>query len=213
MMAKLALEGRMERCRPPRGCWDVLAQHMVSMAATEAFDVDDILSLTARAYPFAGVEAETVRGLLRMLAGDFEHNRDIPVRPRLLYDHVNERVEGDNYSRMLALNAGGSIPDKGPFAAKTEAGVRLGELDEEFVFEARVGDRFLLVAFAWKILSISRDTVTVAPSSVSGVSRRIAAVLERGRVWPRDRNRRGFRGYDERFPGSLGKRQAAGSFG
>ncbi|MDR2649696.1 MAG: DEAD/DEAH box helicase [Clostridiales bacterium] len=168
MMAELALRGQMERCRPPRECWDVLAQHLVSMAVTETFSVDEVLKITARAYPFKGVAAETVYSLLKMLSGDYEHGKDIPARPRLLYE--SGRVKGDNYSRMLALNAGGSIPDRGLFAAKTETGVRLGELDEEFVFEARVGDRFLLGAFAWKILHISKDTVIVAPASVNGVS-------------------------------------------
>ena len=170
MMAELALKGQMERCKPPLECWDILAQHLVSMAGTEAFYLDEILSITARAYQFKGIDTETLGRLLAMLSGDYEHGSDIPVRPRLLYDRINSRVDGDNYSRMLALNAGGTIPDKGMFAVKTENGVRLGELDEEFVFEARVGDRFLLGAFAWKILKISRDTVTVAPTSVNGVA-------------------------------------------
>lgn len=90
------------------------------------------------------------------------------MRPRLLYDRLHERVEGDGYSRMLAVSAGGTIPDKGLYAVKTEDGVRLGEIDEEFVYESQRGDRFILGAFAWKITNISRDIVTVVQAPVEG---------------------------------------------
>ena len=93
-----------------------------------------------------------------MLAGDYEHAQDIPVRPRLLYDRIHETVEGDAYSRMLAISAGGTIPDRGLYTVKTQDGVKLGELDEEFVFEARVGDNFMLGTFAWRIMSIQKTT-------------------------------------------------------
>jgi ATP-dependent Lhr-like helicase len=109
-----------------------------------------------------------VRDVLRMLAGDTEHDRDIPVRPRILYDRIHDRVEGDPYSRMLAVSAGGTIPDKGLYAVRTQTGVKLGELDEEFVYEARKGDKFLLGSFAWQISDIKKDTVVVAPSTASG---------------------------------------------
>ena len=103
-----------------------------------------------------------------MLAGDFEHDRDIPVRPRILYDRIHGRVEGDGYSRMLAVSAGGTIPDKGLYTVRTGDGVKVGEVDEEFVYESQKGDRFLLGAFAWKIQDISRDSVTVAQAPLEG---------------------------------------------
>jgi ATP-dependent Lhr-like helicase len=103
-----------------------------------------------------------------MLAGDFEHNREIPVRPRVIYDRIHDRVSGDAYSRLLAVAAGGTIPDKGLFLAKTEEGVTLGELDEEFVYETQIGDKIVLGAFAWRILRQDRDTVFVAPTSTDG---------------------------------------------
>ena len=67
---------------------------------------------------------------------------------------------------MLAVAAGGTIPDKGLYTAKTEGGVKLGELDEEFVYESQIGDRFLLGAFAWRIMRQDKDTVYVAPAQV-----------------------------------------------
>ena len=121
-----------------------------------------------RAWTFRNVTKEDVKQVLGMLAGDYEHSRDIPARPRILYDRINEKVEGDGYGRMLAISAGGTIPDKGLYSVKTEDGVKLGEVDEEFVYESRKGDRFILGSFAWKVLNISRDTVVVTQAATEG---------------------------------------------
>ena len=86
-------------------------------------------------------------------------DREIPVRPRVLYDRIHGRVAGDDYSRMLATAAGGTIPDKGLYAAKTEDGVTLGELDEEFVYESQIGDKFMLGSFGWRIVRQDKDSV------------------------------------------------------
>ena len=168
LTAAAAKEGRIELSRPPRLCLDVLAQHLASMAATTEYTPDDALRILARAYPFREVSHEDIDSVLKMLAGDYEHARDIPVHPRVIYDRINGTVSGDNYTRLLALSAGGTIPDRGLYKVKSESGVTLGEVDEEFTFEARVGDRFLLGAFAWQIQSVSRDTVYVTPTSTSG---------------------------------------------
>ena len=182
MTASLALQGTVENARPPRLCLDVLAQHLVSMAAnakrtfcdekaaennadSAAYSVDEVLELTKRAWSFQGIDRQTVKKLLSMLAGDYEHNREIPVRPRVIYDRIHELVYPDPYSRMLAVAAGGTIPDKGMYAAKTLDGVKVGELDEEFVFESYVGDRFLLGSFGWRMVGQDKDTVFVEPAS------------------------------------------------
>ena len=230
MTAALARSGSVEEANPPRQCLDVLAQHLVSMAAgsgragksraagseqtgqscaaedarteqahaaenvrTEqthtagsgqagrscaagstqsgqaayAYSVDDVMAILRRAWPFSGVDRETVKSLLCMLAGDDEHRREIPVRPRVLYDRIHELVWPDPYSRLLAVSAGGTIPDRGMYAAKTPEGVKVGELDEEFVYESRVGDRFLLGSFGWKIVGQDKDTVFVEPASAA----------------------------------------------
>lgn len=168
MTAQLAREGRVEKTNPPEGCLDVLAQHLVSMAAFKSYEVDDVMKLLPRAWPFRNVAREDVESVLRMLAGDYEHKRDIPARPRILYDRLHGRVEGDGYSRMLAVSAGGTIPDKGMYTVRTEDGVKVGEADEEFVYETQKGDRFILGAFAWKVVHIGRDTVTVSQAPVEG---------------------------------------------
>ncbi len=125
----------------------------------------DILN---RAYSFRDVTREDVKSVLRMLAGDYEHGREIPVRPRVLYDRIHRAVLGDAYSRMLAVAAGGTIPDKGPMRRKRKTGVKLGELDEEFVYESQIGDKFVLGSFAWKIVSQDRDTVVVTQVPAEG---------------------------------------------
>ncbi|MDF2541711.1 MAG: hypothetical protein K0S47_1429 [Herbinix sp.] len=168
LTAEVARWGGVEHSRPPKLCLDVLAQHLVSMATGEGYDLDEVMEILPRAYPFQSITKEDVRDVLCMLAGDYEHQRNIPVRPRILYDRIHDHVEGDAYSRMLAVSAGGTIPDKGLYTVKTENGVKLGELDEEFVFESRIGDRFLLGSFAWQISSLLKDTVIVSPSSAYG---------------------------------------------
>lgn len=168
MTAEVARNGGVEYSHPPRLCLDILAQHLISMATGDGYSLGEVMEILPRAYPFREVTLQDVRDVLAMLAGDYEHERDIPVRPRVLYDRIHDRVEGDPYSRMLAVSAGGTIPDKGLYAAKTESGVKLGELDEEFIFETRIGDRFLLGTFAWQIVNIQKDNVIVKPASTAG---------------------------------------------
>ena len=168
MTAQLAREGGVEYLNPPSECLDILAQHLVSMAAFKSYDLDEVMEILPRAWAFRNLTREDVKSVLNMLAGDYEHEKDIPVRPRILYDRIHERVEGDGYSRMLAISAGGTIPDKGLYNVRTEEGIKLGEIDEEFVYESRKGDRFILGAFAWRILNISRDTVTVTQAQMEG---------------------------------------------
>ena len=168
MTAQVARAGGVELAAPPRLCLDVLAQHLVSMAAVSVYTVEDVLEITGRAYSFLEITKEDIKDLLVMLAGDYEHKQEIPVRPRLLYDRIHETVMGDTYSRLLAVAAGGTIPDKGLYGVKTEDGVLLGELDEEFVYETRLGDTFLLGAFAWRITGQNKDTVIVKQAPIEG---------------------------------------------
>lgn len=168
MTSELAREGRVEKMNPPEGCLDVLAQHLVSMAAFKSYSLDEVMKILPRAWPFRNVTKEDVKSVLEMLAGDYEHKRDVPARPRVLYDRLHEKVEGDGYSRMLAVSAGGTIPDKGLYTVRTEEGVKIGEADEEFVYETQKGDRFILGSFGWKVVHIGKDTVTVTQAPVEG---------------------------------------------
>jgi ATP-dependent Lhr-like helicase len=170
LTAEVVRRGGIEYSKPPKMCLDILAQHLVSMATGDGYAIDEVMEILPHAYPFREVTREDVKSVLAMLAGDYEHQRDLPVRPRVLYDRLHERVEGDSYSRMLAISAGGTIPDRGLYAVKTENGVKLGELDEEFVFESQQGRKFLLGTFAWQIVKIEKDAVTVRPTKSAGAT-------------------------------------------
>lgn len=168
LITGLAMEGRIEPARVPQGCLDVLAQHLTSMAADGEYTVEDALRVVHGCWSFQNITKEDICACLRMLAGDWEHEQDRPVRARVLYDRIHGCVSGDAYTRMLAVSAGGTIPDRGWYAVVLADGTHLGELDEEFVFEAHVGDKFLLGAFAWRIQEIRRDRVVVAPTTGEG---------------------------------------------
>ena len=168
LAARGALEGRIESVRPPEKCLDVLAQHLVAMANAGSLTVDEALETVNGAWNFRNVTREELEGVLCMLAGDFEHAREAPVRPRLIYDRLNGVISGDSYTRMLAFSNVGTIPDRGWYGVYLTDGTRLGELDEEYVYEARLGDKFLLGAFAWRIHEITRDRVIVTPATPEG---------------------------------------------
>lgn len=169
MTAEGMRTGAIERLNPPTLCMDVLAQHLVSMAAEGMYTVAEAHELIRKCAPYRELTEKQLTSVLRMLAGDDEHQADRPVSPRVEYDRMAGTVRGNQYSRLLALSSGGTIPDRGLYAVYLEDGAtRLGELDEEFVFEARLGDKFLLGAFAWKITAIERDRVLVRASSAEG---------------------------------------------
>lgn len=168
LTARTAMEGGIEPATPPQGCLDVLSQHLVSMAVDGGYAVEDALNIVHGCWSFRNITRKDIKDCLAMLAGDWEHGQDRPVRARVLYDRINGRVLGDAYARMLAYSAGGTIPDRGWYAVVLPDGTHLGELDEEYVFEARVGDKFLLGAFAWRIVEIGRDRVTVAQATPEG---------------------------------------------
>lgn len=139
-----------------------------SMAVEPAYTVQDVMDILKRTYTFRNVTREDVKDILSMLAGDYEHRREIAVRPRVIYDRLHEQVFPDSYSRMLAVAAGGTIPDKGLYTAKTREGVKVGELDEEFVYETQLGDRFVLGSFTWKIVGQDKDSVIVTQAPAEG---------------------------------------------
>ncbi len=169
-IARGVLDGEIESMRPPRLCLDVVAQQLVAMSVCGEYTLDEALGVLRGAWPARELTRELLERVLCMLAGDYERDDDMPQRPRLIYDRINGVFRGDNYSRLLALRAGGTIPDRGYYGVYLEDGTYLGELDEECVFEARLGDRFLLGAFAWQIVNITRDRVLVRASDAGGAA-------------------------------------------
>ena len=158
--------GQIEATRLPREPLDVLAQHLVSMSCTGRWTETDLLAVIRRSASYHELRESDLRRVLSMLSGDYEHKEDIPAKPRLMWDRINGVVEGTPYSRMLAVSAGGTIPDRGMFPVVLADGrMRIGELDEEYVFESRQGDVFMLGNTPWRMEKIERDRVVVTPAA------------------------------------------------
>ena len=170
-LAREMLDGRIERDRIPMNCLDILAQHIVSMCCAQKWQENDLYNLIRQAYSYNTLRENDFKKVLAMLAGDYEHIEDIPAKPRILWDRQNHTVEGSTYSKMLAVSSGGTIPDRGAFPVYLEDyKTRVGELDEEFIFESRIGSKFMLGNTPWRITRIEKNRVVVAPTSVTGAT-------------------------------------------
>lgn len=174
-------QGAIEALRVPSNPLDVLAQQLVAMVALDSWQADDLLSLVRRAAPFASLPESAFTAVLDMLAGRYPSDAFAELRPRVVWDRVGGTVTGRPGAQRLAVTSGGTIPDRGLFGVflagsdPKKGGGRVGELDEEMVYESRVGDVFTLGTTSWRIEDITRDRVLVSPAP--GVPS-TAAVLE-----------------------------------
>ncbi|MFE0877459.1 DNA glycosylase AlkZ-like family protein [Streptomyces smyrnaeus] len=163
-------EGAIEALRIPANPLDVLAQQIVAMVAVDTWDVEELLTLVRRAAPFAALPESAYTSVLDMLAGRYPSDAFAELRPRLVWDRVANTVSGRPGAQRLAVTSGGTIPDRGLFgvflagADPKKGGGRVGELDEEMVYESRVGDVFTLGTTTWRIEDITRDRVLVTPA-------------------------------------------------
>jgi ATP-dependent Lhr-like helicase len=165
----LMREGRVEETFYPRNPLDVLAQQLVAIVALEPARVDDLYALVRRAAPFADLPRATFDGVLDMLAGRYPSAEFAELRPRLVWDRAGGAVRAREGARRLAVANAGTIPDRGLYGVflsgdTGKASRRVGELDEEMVFESRVGEVFLLGASSWRIQEITADQVRVSPA-------------------------------------------------
>jgi len=163
-------EGAIEALRIPSNPLDVLAQQIVAMVALDSWQADDLLALARRAAPFASLPESAFTAVLDMLAGRYPSDAFAELRPRVVWDRVSGTVTGRPGAQRLAVTSGGTIPDRGLFgvflagADPKKGGGRVGELDEEMVYESRVGDVFTLGTTSWRIEDITRDRVLVSPA-------------------------------------------------
>jgi ATP-dependent Lhr-like helicase len=158
-------EGLIEETQIPRNPLDVLAQQIVAICAEEEIAVDDLFELVKRAYPFRDLSRQQLENVLDMLAGRYPSEEFSELRPRVTWDRVRGVVRGREGARRLAVTNAGTIPDRGLFGVHlVNGGGRVGELDEEMVYEARAGQTFLLGASTWRIEEITRDRVLVSPA-------------------------------------------------
>ncbi|SFN12791.1 Lhr family helicase [Actinomadura madurae] len=158
--------GEIEELRYPRNPLDVLSQQIVAMVSMDEWTVDDLESLVKRAAPYATLPRSALEASLDMLAGRYPSDEFGELRPRLVWDRVTGVLRDRPGAQRLAVTSGGTIPDRGLFGVFLvgEKASRVGELDEEMVYESRVGDVFVLGASSWRIEDITPDRVLVSPA-------------------------------------------------
>jgi len=167
VVVKLMREGRIEPTVVPRNALDVLAQQIVAIAASsedEPTPVDELHALVTRTHSYAELSRELLENVLDMLDGRYPSAEFAELRPRIVWDRVAGTIRPRKGARQLAVTNAGTIPDRGLFAVTLPDGRRVGELDEEMVYEARPGQTFLLGASSWRIEEIGRDRVIVTPA-------------------------------------------------
>ncbi len=149
----------------PRNPLDVLAQQIVAMVATgDEWKVPELHDRVRRAYPYSDLSRELLDQVLDMLDGRYPSEEFAELRPRIVWDRVEDVIRARKGARQLAVTNAGTIPDRGLFGVHLPDGRRVGELDEEMVYEARPGQVFLLGASSWRIEEITRDRVIVTPA-------------------------------------------------
>src|SRR5207302_10984303 len=165
VVVKRMREGEIETTVVPRNPLDVLAQQIVAMAASaEEWSVPELHELVRRAYPFAELSRPLLDNVLDMLDGRYPSEQFGELRPRIVWDRVRDVIRARRGAAQLAVTNAGTIPDRGLYGVHLPDGRRVGELDEEMVYEARPGQTFLLGSSTWPIEEITRDRVIVAPA-------------------------------------------------
>jgi ATP-dependent helicase Lhr and Lhr-like helicase len=160
-------QGQVESVHYPRNPLDVLAQQIVAAVSLDDWTVDDLFNLVRSAAPYAALTRSTFEGVLDMLSGRYPSDEFVELRPRITWDRIASKLTGRQGSQRVAIINGGTIPDRGlygVFLAGATKGARVGELDEEMIFESRTGDTIVLGASTWRIEEISHNKVVVSPA-------------------------------------------------
>ena len=159
--------GEVEAVHYPRNALDVLAQQIVAAVAIDEWELDALYALVRRAAPYAALPRSVFENVLDMLSGRYPSDEFAELRPRITWDRVSNRLTPREGAHSIAIINGGTIPDRGlygVFLAGATKGARVGELDEEMVFESRQGDTVILGATTWRIEEITHDRVVVSPA-------------------------------------------------
>jgi len=170
VVAERMKSGQIESIRYLRNPLDVLAQQIVAIVAEEPKTVDEVAGVLRRSAAFASLPDSALHAVLDMLAGRYPSDAFAELRPRLTWDRVTDTLTARQGAQRLAVTSGGTIPDRGLFGVfivsggGETGGRRVGELDEEMVYESRVGDVFLLGSSSWRIEEITHDRVLVTPA-------------------------------------------------
>ena len=164
--AERMVAGLIEELRVPTNPLDVLAQQTVAAVALDEIDADEWFDTVRRSAPFATLPRSAYDATLDLLSGKYPSDEFAELRPRIVWDRVHGTLTGRPGAQRLAVTSGGTIPDRGLFGVFMvgEKAARVGELDEEMVYESRVGDVFALGATSWRIEDITHDRVLVSPA-------------------------------------------------
>lgn len=164
------LDGEIEPLSIPANPLDILAQQTVAAAALDVLDAEQWFNTVRRSAPFASLPRSAYEATLDLLAGRYPSDEFATLRPRIVWDRNAGTLTGRPGAQRLAVTSGGTIPDRGLFgvflvgAEEGKNSKRVGELDEEMVYESRVGDVFALGATSWRIEDITHDRVLVSPA-------------------------------------------------
>jgi ATP-dependent helicase Lhr and Lhr-like helicase len=164
VVARRMREGAIEETVIPQNPLDVLAQQLVAMAALDEWEIDEVERVVTASEPFHELSREQLENVLDMLDGRYPSDRFAELRPRIVWDRTKGTMHGRKGARSLVVTNAGTIPDRGLYGVHLPDGRRVGELDEEMVYEARAGQTFLLGATTWRIEEITRDRVIVTPA-------------------------------------------------
>lgn len=165
VVASRMQRGLVEETKVPRNCLDILSQHIVASVAVDDVTADDLFNLFRRAAPFAELTRPLFEATLDMLSGRYPSDAFAELVPRINYDRETGLLTARKSARIIAVLNGGTIEDRGLYRVHLgEGGPRLGELDEEMVYESRVGDAIVLGSSTWRITDITKERVHVAPA-------------------------------------------------
>ncbi|CAN5283927.1 ATP-dependent helicase [soil metagenome] len=160
--------GLIEALSVPQNPLDILAQQTVAAVALDSLEVEDWWETVRRSAPFATLPRSAFEATLDLLSGRYPSDEFAELRPRIVWDRVAGTIAGRPGAQRLAVTSGGTIPDRGMFGVfivgTSDGARRVGELDEEMVYESRVGDVFALGATSWRIEEITSDRVLVSPA-------------------------------------------------
>ncbi|TFD92630.1 DEAD/DEAH box helicase [Cryobacterium lactosi] len=167
--AERMVSGMIESLQVPANPLDILAQQTVAAVALEPIDAEEWFDAVRRSAPFATLPRSAYEATLDLLAGRYPSDQFAELRPRIIWDRDSGLLTGRPGAQRLAVTSGGTIPDRGLFGVfmvggDQPTGRRVGELDEEMVYESRVGDVFALGATSWRIQEITHDRVLVVPA-------------------------------------------------
>ncbi|HMI55290.1 MAG TPA: DEAD/DEAH box helicase, partial [Gemmatimonadaceae bacterium] len=156
--------GDVEPTHVVQNALDVLAQVVVASASVDDWQTEALFRLVRRSYPYHQLTRAAFDEVLAMVSGKYPSDVAAELEPRITWDRVNDKLIGTRAARMTAVISGGTIPDRGLYTVNLPDRTRLGELDEEFVHESRIGDVFQLGSSTWRIGAIEHDRVVVTPA-------------------------------------------------